>query len=97
MLAPIGTREWKVEVFTSAGVMVVNVFIFLQIKIKVNQVIQPSYSTNLLSKVQSGFRPLHSTMTALFEASSEWFTNIDDGLVNSVVFLDFDKLWTIEF
>ena len=42
---------------------------------------------NLLSKHQSGFRSLHSTGTALREATDSWALNIDRGLINAVVFL----------
>ena len=40
-----------------------------------------------LSKYQSGFRSLHSTVTALLEATDSWALNIDRGLINAVVFL----------
>ena len=43
---------------------------------------------NLLSKYQSGFRSLHSTVTALLEATDSWAPNIERGLINVVVFLD---------
>ena len=46
---------------------------------------------NLLSKHQSGFRLLHSTVTALLEATDSWALNIDRGLINAVVFLDLNK------
>ena len=46
---------------------------------------------NLLSKHQSGFRSLHSTVTALLEATDSWALNIDRGLINAVVFLDLKK------
>ena len=46
---------------------------------------------NLLSKYQSGFRSLHSTVTALLEATDSWALNIDRGLINAVVFLDLKK------
>ena len=29
---------------------------------------------NLLSDMQSGFRPLHATLTAMLDASDEWYT-----------------------
>ena len=47
--------------------------------------------TYLLSKHQSGFRSLHSTVTALLEATDSWALNIDRGLINAVVFLDLKK------
>ena len=44
-----------------------------------------------LSRYQSGFRSLHSTVTALLEATDTWAMNIDRGFVNAVVFLDLKK------
>ena len=46
---------------------------------------------NLLSTHQSGFRAVHSTVTALLEATDSWALNIDLGLINAVVFLDLKK------
>ena len=48
-------------------------------------------NNNILSNCQSGFRCLHSTITALLEATNDWAYNIDRGNVNSVVFLDLKK------
>ena len=45
----------------------------------------------LLSSCQSGFRSLHSTITALLEATNSWSVNIDNGFLNSVVFIDLKK------
>ena len=45
----------------------------------------------ILSRYQSGFRSLHSTVTALLEATDSWDMNIDRGFVNAVVFLDLKK------
>lgn len=46
---------------------------------------------NLLTHCQSGFRSLHSTLTALIEATNSWSVNIDNGLVNGVIFIDLEK------
>ena len=46
---------------------------------------------NFLSCHQSGFRSLHSTLTALIEATDSWEMDINRGLVNAVVFLDLKK------
>ena len=46
---------------------------------------------SLLSNCQSEFRTLHSTVTALLEATNNWSYNIDQGNVNAVVFLDLKK------
>ena len=50
---------------------------------------------NLISSQQSGFRSLHSTVTALLEATNNWAFNIDKGSVNAVVFLDLKKAFDI--
>ena len=39
----------------------------------------------IISPYQSGFRFLHSTVTALLEFMDSWAMNIDHGLVNAVV------------
>ena len=47
---------------------------------------------DIISNHQSGFRSLHSTVTArLLEATDNWAFNIDRGNVNAVVFLDLKK------
>ena len=46
---------------------------------------------NIISESQSGFRSIHSTVTALLEATDSWAFDIDHGNVNDVVFLDLKK------
>ena len=46
---------------------------------------------SLISTKQSGFRSLHSTVTAFLEAVDSWALNIDKGNVNVDVFLDLKK------
>ena len=45
----------------------------------------------ILGKQQYGFRSLHSTAFALSQATNHWLMNIDNGSMNSVVFLDIRK------
>ena len=45
----------------------------------------------ILSRHQSGFRSLHSAVTALLQATDSWAMNIDRGFVNVVVSLDLKK------
>ena len=45
----------------------------------------------LLNIYQSGFRSLHSTMTALIETTNNWSINIDNGFLNGVVYIDLKK------
>ena len=51
----------------------------------------PGSVSLLLSKYQSGFRPLHSTSTALIDIADNWYLNIDDGLTNTILFTDLKK------
>ena len=46
---------------------------------------------SIISKRQSGFLSIHSTVTALLEATDSWAFDIDRGNVNAVVFLDLKK------
>ena len=46
---------------------------------------------NLLTHCQSGFRSFHSTLTALLEATNDCSVNIDNGMLNGVVFIDLKK------
>ena len=45
---------------------------------------------NLLDSRQSGFRSLHSTVTALLDLTNQWCFNTDRGLVSGIL-LDFKK------
>ena len=46
---------------------------------------------NIICKYQSGFCAIHSTVTALLEATDTWAYNIDRGKINAVVFFDLKK------
>ena len=60
-------------------------------RIVFDQLYQYLNENNLLTNCQSGFRSLHSTLTALLEATNNWSVNIDNGLLNGVVFIDLKK------
>ena len=45
----------------------------------------------IISKSQSGFHSIHSTVTDLLEATDSWAFDIDRGNVNAVVFSRFKK------
>ena len=49
---------------------------------------------DLLVSCQSGFRSLHSTLTSLLEASNSWSVNMDNGLINGVIFIALKRLLT---
>ena len=46
---------------------------------------------NLLSNCQFGFRPSHSTETALISAVDDWQKNMDNGKLTGVLFIDLRK------
>ena len=48
-------------------------------------------TNDILDPHQSGFRSLHSTVTALLDLTNQWCFNIDRGLFSGVVFLDLKK------
>ena len=50
---------------------------------------------NLLSKEQSGLRHLHSTLTAMLDATDQWYTNMDNGQINAILFVDLKKAFDI--
>lgn len=56
-----------------------------------NQFYEYLSANQLLASCQSGFRSLHSTLTALLEATNDWSINIDNGLLNGVLFIDLKK------
>ena len=57
-----------------------------------NQVYSYLNDNKLLSKYQSGFRPMHSTLTALIDITDNWYLNIDDGMTNAILFIDLKRL-----
>ena len=66
-------------------------------KLTCKQLYEYLNSYNLKSAFQSGFPTLHSTLTALTETTDEWLINIDNGLLNEVIFINlkkaFDTVW----
>ena len=46
---------------------------------------------DFIYQYQSGFRTIHSTVTALLVATDSWAYNVDRGKINAVVFLDLKK------
>ena len=60
-------------------------------KILYEQLYEYLNSENLIFELWFGFRQRHSTTTALLDCTNEWFTNMDWGLSNLVVFLNLQK------
>lgn len=56
-----------------------------------NQVYRYLNENSLISKFQSGFRPKYGTVAALIEMCDQWLTDMDNGKLNGVVFIDLCK------
>ena len=56
-----------------------------------NQIYEYLIKENLLANSQHGFRPNHSTLTALLDITNRWYQNMDIGQLNGVIFLDLKK------
>ena len=50
---------------------------------------------DLLSQYQSGFRKFHSCQSALTQLTEEWLSNMDNGDLTGVTFLDFRKAFDL--
>ena len=55
------------------------------------QLLEYFQAGNLLTESQSGFRPNHSTSTALIRAVNLWLANMDGGKLNGSVYIDLKK------
>ena len=60
-------------------------------KLVYNQLYEYFINNDMLTTSQHGFRPNHSTVSAILEIANKWFQNIDIGQLNGVVFLDLKK------
>ena len=90
-ITPIFKSEAKDEMTNYRPISVISVVAKIAEKLIYNQIYNYLHNYNLLSNSQHGFRPLHSTVTALLDITNEWYTNIDIGKLNGIVFLDLKK------
>ena len=66
-------------------------------KIIYDQLYQYLNENGLFNSGQSGFRSLHSTLTALLETNDNWCISIDRGLLNCVIFIGLKKAFETYF
>ena len=57
----------------------------------VHQLYDYLQENRLLNTYQSGFQSVHSMTTALLETTNNWSINIDNGLLNGMLFIDLKK------
>ena len=90
-VTPIFKADSKVDPANYRPISVLPVIGKLFEKAIFNQVYTYLNDNKLLSKYQSGFRPMHSTLTALIDITDNWYLNIDNGLTNAILFIDLKK------
>ena len=90
-VTPIFKADSRVDPANYRPISVLSVIAKLFEKAIFNQVYKYLNDNKLLSKYQSGFRPMHSTLTALIDITDNWYVNIDDGLTNAILFIDLKK------
>ena len=91
-VTPLFKQGERTDVNNYRPISVISVIAKVFERIVYNQLYGFLANEEIITKQQSGFRSLHSTVTALLEATDSWAFNIDCGnAVNAVVFLDFKK------
>ena len=90
-VTPIFKKRKKNDLNNCRPISVIPTVVKIFEKVVYEQLFSYFNDNNLLTSCQSGFRSFHSTLTALTEATNSWSVNIDNGLLNGVVFLDFKK------
>ena len=90
-VTPIFKKGKKDNVDNYRPISVISVVAKIFEKLIFEQLYECLNSNNLISASQSGFRTLHSTLTALIETTDKWSINIDNGFLNGVIFIDLKK------
>ena len=90
-VTPIFKGDSRVDPANYRPISVLSVVAKLFEKAIFNQAYKYLDDNNILTKFQSGFRPLHSTLTALLDTTDNWYLNIDNGLTNAILFIDLKK------
>ena len=72
-------------------ISVISVFSRILERIVHDQILNFILDNNILTKNQSAFRKLHSTITSLIGTTDYWYENIDSKKLNLTIFLDLRK------
>ena len=91
---PLFKQGERTDVNNYRPISVISIIAKLFERIVYHQLYSFLASEEIITDHQSGFRSLHSTVTALLEATDSWAFHIDRGNVNAVIFLDLKKsIW----
>ena len=90
-VTPIFKTGAKHDMENYRPISVISIVSKIMEKLIYNQLYDYLINSNLLSNSQHGFRPCHSTTTALLDITNRWYQSIDVGQLNGVVLLDLKK------
>ena len=90
-VTPIFKKGRKDDMDNYRPISVISVVAKIFEKLIFEQLYEYLNNNNLITASQSEFRSLHSTLTALIEATDKWSINIDNKLQNGVIFIDLKK------
>lgn len=87
-VTPLYKNGSKQEIFNYRPISVLPHIMKILEKAVHSQLYKYFIDNELLSSLQSGFRPLHSTNSVLIDVNEYLLRNIEEGLVTGVVFID---------
>ena len=90
-VTPLFKQGERTDVNNYRPISVISIIAKLFERIVYHQLYSFLASEEIITDHQSGFRSLHSTVTALLEATDSWAFHIDRRNANAVIFLDLKK------
>ena len=90
-MTPFFKQGERTDVNNYPPISVISIIAKVFERIVYGQLYSFSVNEEIITNQQSGFRSLHSTGTALLEATDSWALDTDRGNVNAAVFLDLKK------
>ena len=91
LVSPIFKKGVKTDPGNYRTISVLPVVAKIFEKAVYNQFYKFLSDNKFLCNSQSGFKSFHSTLTALLEAANSWSVNIDNNLLNGIIFIDLKK------
>ena len=90
-ITPIFKMGPKSEANYYRPISVISVFSRILKRVVLDQVYEYLKIDNVLTKCQSAFQKLCSTITSLIDSTDYWYENIDNKHLNLAIFLDLKK------
>jgi hypothetical protein len=90
-ISPIHKGDSKLECCNYRPISIISVVAKVFEKLISRQLNGYLESNHLLSDSQAGFRKKSSTTTSLLNNTNKWYINMDNGLLNGIIFLDLKK------